>query len=821
MSTPADDCAVVEAGGIRFYDRYVPQLPAGDYLLGVAQRVNPKGTNVDRCYTAAQPFSVAAPRYALPPEDIFSVFPPNEAVGTFSQFLPHVVLTKRELPWELNVFGDDPKQQPPWLAVVVFAVGEQLDGGPTLLDPVLPNASARLQSAVIPAAQLFAHPHDEGVVWPALERAWYEADLDKVTASVIDLSPGAFTRIVPAKPDLAWLAHARQVDATAKADAVLRVSGDGWYSVIVANRLPGAPAPTENGTPVRSIAHLVSLEGLSHYLDGSSRLPAETKRVRMVALASWTFTCTPESGGSFAELANGLLTDAEGVHKLTAFALPVLAPPVAPQSAADAATALARGYVPTSYGTRLGERTFAWYRGPLSPVPVPSFVRAQQQSGLEWRPFGTASAALAYDPTYGTFDISYGVAWEAGRLSALADGAFARALADWQRRGHRLIDMILERRAQIKALANFDPQAPDPTVERDLLDLIESYAITDPFMTYLVTQLAAQLAPKLAIETPRSDPPLPPYPAMPSPPANPQTIADLLAEPDVQQAVRDIGGQTLDAIADWLAQRWLLVGAPFETLVPHPGLLPSESIRFFYLDANWLDALTEGALSIGIESSRDQLYVDLMRDLIRDTALNAIQDVRNKLLGKPPVPTGSAPPLDPEKMAGMLLRSALVPGWPGLEVHAYARVASGYEPDLESEIPLLRFDRLGSDVLLCLWPSVPAVVTVDEPQEGVAFGFEDPPPNQGEGLWLYPRSVDPSSYGKTLCPSAHDCQYAIDALASRIVDPATRLVKLTGPGGLIAMLESTLPGSPSLAVRDLAVQLVKVPEQAIFARQAT
>jgi hypothetical protein len=797
-----NDCSSVGPGGIRFYDNYVPALPAGDYLVNVTQQVNPAGTDIDDCYAASQAFSVAGPRYSLPPEDVYSVFPPSNAAGIFDQFLPHVVFTKRELPWERNVFGDtDPAEQTPWVALLLFAPGD-------LLAPDVsgwtPNAT---MSAAIAASELYDHPTGDGTLWPDLEQEWYEQGLSTTTCAIVDLSPAAFTTLVPAKGDLRYLAHARQVDASGKADDILRVSGDGWYSVVVANRLPVAPAARSVAPGPPNVVHLLSLEGFEPYVGGEP-LPAGTTRVRMISLQRWTFTCLPELGESFSELANGLLANG------TRFALPAQAPPNEPQAVDDAAAALADGYSPLAYQTRLGEQTFAWCRGPLSPVPVANFVRSQQGPDVQWQPFGTASAALVYDPSYGVFDVSYGVAWETGRLLALSDAAFAGDLANWERDGHRLIDLILERKAQIPALGSFDPDDPDPVVEQDLLSLIQSYAVTDDFMTYLVTQLSEQIAPTLYDQPPTPpEPPFPPYPAPPSPPVNPQTIADLLAESDVQEAVRALGAQGLETIADWLARRYLLVGVPFEALVPHPALLPPESIRFFYCDSNWLDTLLEGALSIGVDSSRDRFYQDLMKDLIWDTTLDAVQDVRNQLLGVPPVPVGSEPPVDPATMTGMLLRSALVSGWPGLEVHAYAQTQFGsFEPDLATAIPLLRMDRLGSDLLLCLWPAVPAVVTVDEPQEGIAFGFEDPP--TGEGDWLYLRSLDANDYGISLCPDPTTCAYAIDARASGVIDPETRLVKVDT---LLAAIQAKLPGDPVLAVRDLAIELVKVPEQAVFA----
>ncbi len=62
----ADDCRQVTPGNIRFYDDYVPTLGVGAYLINVAQKIEPPGDAVE-CHVASQAFSVAGPRYALPP----------------------------------------------------------------------------------------------------------------------------------------------------------------------------------------------------------------------------------------------------------------------------------------------------------------------------------------------------------------------------------------------------------------------------------------------------------------------------------------------------------------------------------------------------------------------------------------------------------------------------------------------------------------------------------------------------------------------------------------------------------------------------------
>lgn len=815
MSTE-DDCTSLNPGSIRFYDNSVPALEVGDYMINVTQRINPQNTAppIDECYAASQFFSVRGLRYTLPPGDIFSVYPPNNAQGVFDQVLPNVVLTKRDLPWERNIFYDaDLAHQTPWLALLLFVEGEQIGG-----------QNALMKTAKIPAFDMFNHPSNDGILWPGLNAEWYETEeyLKKTICTVIDISPEAFKTLVPSKADLSYLAHVRQVDPTAKDSDVLKVSSDGWYSVIVGNRLPDAP-PAGSGKPGKlNIAHLVSLEGLEDYITNPASIPTDKTGVRLISFKSWKFTCLPELGESFSELMKGLLTDNHGNEKGASFTLPPGQPVEISDATQYASQVIENGYVPLSYQTRLGEQTFAWYRGPFSPVPTKNFISSSQQTVEDpagFHPFARASDAIIYDKNYGIFDVSYGVAWETGRLLALSNAYFGQEMLDWERKAHALIDLILERKSQIPALQNFDPDNPDPTTEKALLDQIDSYAVTGDFMTYLITQFSAQIAPKFGEEPPASSAqPLPSYPTMPSPPANPQTIQDLLSEADVQELVRAQGGQKLETIADWLAQLYLLTWVPFENLVPDGRLLPEESIRFFYIDSNWMDALVEGALSIGIESSRDRLYQDLMKDLIWNTTFKALQQVRDNLLGDwaERMPTGSTIQFDQESMAGMLLRSAVVSGWPGLQIRAYLQTmpdpanAGSVIPDPSTFIKLLRMERLSEDIMLCMWPAVPAVIAVEEPHEGISFGFEDPP--SGEGCYLYLRSLAASNYGMPLGNSV-----AINA--EEFID-SNRIIKITASGGLVSAIRNKLPNSPTVNVRDFAVQMIKVPEQAVFAQQS-
>jgi hypothetical protein len=180
----------------------------------------------------------------------------------------------------------------------------------------------------------------------------------------------------------------------------------------------------------------------------------------------------------------------------------------------------------------------------------------------------------------------------------------------------------------------------------------------------------------------------------------------------------------------FLARLRLLHGVPFSYLVPDAELLPVESIRFFYIDRAWTDALVQGALSVGTISSADRTQLAAVYPHIRqevDVAERTIrQPQREELLAG----AGGT-------ITGFLLRSRAVSGWPNLHVRAYAQdvvadnaLTTAAESD-PSRMKLLRMERLAPAVLLVLIDGVPAVVHIEEPRQGIQFGVrldpEDPP----------------------------------------------------------------------------------------------
>jgi hypothetical protein len=217
---------MVAPGFFVVHDAVRPPLTDGDYQLHVSQALSADQSGVD---PAIRSFRLVGPRYALPPNQVLSIFPPRDAAGAFADRLPQIVLRRRTLPYERRMKPDDPPPTPPpWLALVVLADGEGqlLTNQP--LDTSLPE----------------------------------QDDKDAPVRDLLRVSERVVQTVFPTIEDLPWLTHVREVDL---ADTELALGDDdGWLSVVVSNRLPvPGPADTAGGppTPRHYTAFLVSLEG--------------------------------------------------------------------------------------------------------------------------------------------------------------------------------------------------------------------------------------------------------------------------------------------------------------------------------------------------------------------------------------------------------------------------------------------------------------------------------------------------------------------------------------------------------------------------------
>lgn len=147
-----------------------------------------------------------------------------------------------------------------------------------------------------------------------------------------------------------------------------------------------------------------------------------------------------------------------------------------------------------------------------------------------------------------------------------------------------------------------------------------------------------------------------------------------------------------DALSSWLGDLSLLKGVPFNYLVPDERMLPTESIRFFRLDSLWVECLLDGAFSVGRVATSDHAQ-DESGDVVAAAGVHA-------------------------EVTGFLLRSDAVSGWPGLLVDASGAA--------NETLDCIRFERLSSNVLLCLFAGEVTTVALHLKPEDLHFGIDTP-----------------------------------------------------------------------------------------------
>lgn len=170
-----------------------------------------------------------------------------------------------------------------------------------------------------------------------------------------------------------------------------------------------------------------------------------------------------------------------------------------------------------------------------------------------------------------------------------------------------------------------------------------------------------------------------------------------------------------DDVKDFINGLYVLDGVPAAALAADGQMLPPESLRFFYLDDNWIDSMVDGAYSIGrscsFDSQHDRMILPEMKQKGRLNSSNA----RSLHYGKEAVNDSKE-----EYRTGFLLHSQLVEGWPGIEISCYSK---------ERELNIIKLSHIGKSVLFCIADGIIDKITLTEPMESLYFGFEE---EQGE-----------------------------------------------------------------------------------------
>jgi hypothetical protein len=466
-------------------------LPAGAYTAHIGQAITAPDATVAPLDSH---FEVTAPRFAMPADQILSTFPPNQSEGSYSSRLAQIVLRRRTLPWERAVDASGT----PWLALVLLADAEaELKSSLPIAQCVTPGVTlgGRSDVAVGDAIvvtdrvvkQVFPTVHElpflthvrevdlndtelalgdddgwlavvlsnrlpqPGVRYRAclislegqLDKLPEQTDVDDEFDSIFVYADAALnadllTAYYSAVPDDAAVANvafaheviAAAAAAAAPAERALPVASAGVKARSVTERdawssATGVSANAASFAPAAQTATLIGdMHGIGmHLIDPGAEL------YTFPCLAHWTFTCT--DGGDFESLMRAIDVGMLGTMPAAPPAPKPGDKPPPPQSRPDPEL-LDTGHIALDHTTRGGEPTRVWYRGPLVPRPV---TRTEPDEHGLLALLHTSDQARRVGPD-GRENLALAVAFEIGRLLALAEPSVVAALLTWRKEGY-------------------------------------------------------------------------------------------------------------------------------------------------------------------------------------------------------------------------------------------------------------------------------------------------------------------------------------------------------------------------------------------------
>ena len=624
---------------ITFIEDRIPALKAGEYQIQVTQSVDANGTSVD--YVARRHFQVSGPRFALQSTDVHARFPGALASGKYLNCLPHIVYNRAMFPWLRSLSTHDPATSG-FVALLLLdpssapaienhQIVDLIPHGRTVVTstPKTSSGTGRLPSHIL------SYGFNRPAVGDDYELEYGERPTDSLLT--IDLPANLFNEVVPSRLDMPYVSHVRQVDVSGHIAGVGRggrVPGHpdlGHYAVTIGNRLPAMG---------KNLAVLVSLEGLGASLpsgSGGSNLGADDHAVRLCVLDHWTFTATGSGEALHHALAHLNHNPQDQASPLSTLAIPATAPQR--NSVLAAARAQKQGEITHEQADVLARAALC-----QGYVPFEHQLRIGSSS-ISWyrgplagpspplaltSPIENSDAALRYDPTTGLFDVSYAAAWQLGQLLGLEDRAFHQALYEWQ---------VAVRAQQTVALDALS----------DALDRLETVSDEDPSPQACLSRVLRGSLTRLDARDADSPPPV------------------------VDQFFNDLKH---------------LKSIPFHYLVPNERMLPAESMRFFHLDKNWINALLCGAGSVAAVDPS----------------------------GTPPVAHWLYGSGEGGAVTGLLLRSKVVHDYPGLIIDC-SRGGQILHP--------LQKTLLSPSMLLILVEGELDKVTLHQPLEVLHFGVEE------------------------------------------------------------------------------------------------
>lgn len=687
-------------GQMQLYSFYTPGLPGGLYDIHTEQTIRTPG-DVKYIVPPPQSFFVTAPRFSIDAELIHSSFP-LPGVSAYPNILPHIIFNDPHLPWqrqtEAGATKDDDVMRIPWLAVVAF---EQSELRLTPEDHIFSPDSPQKQSFNLAVSMTLDKLTNSGLkcAVPDLKHAFAEDPKAKdMAVDVIFPKMDLFLALFSDGADspsididrFKYLAHVRQVNTDHMTES--GILDEGIFSIVLSHRTGPLfnKEAREKSPPVPTpcVVHVVSLDAVEH-------IPKDSltgyEHAALISLYSWTYDCLPPSTINFEDVMRKVgknsypFNTPEKTRESTGGDLP-------PELRTRIQDRLEDGYTLLRYRVQTGEETVALTRGPLTP---------HQNRDVYWFDIhsNTGEDLQIIDTQLGLMDLSYCTAWQLGKSLAIADQAFCASLLRIRADVHNESDG----KTKEEILSNhFDAATSTRVIESlpDTLKKMNNLGVDKPEeLRYSRPKLIQSRYEFLSGGASR----------------------DELYQTHLIKRVRALasaadGGHFTEMkepcstdwslVLNWLMDKIFLEGIPPHYLIPDPTWLPSECIRFFYVDQKWLSALVDGALSVSNHLDKD----DITRRAIKVQLLKYLKEDIHSIL--------KHPPLVPRY--GFYLRSVAVDAFPDLVVRAPRSLASDLRPEV------LRQDNVRKDVMMCLLDRTPSDldhVVISQPPHQQCFAF--------------------------------------------------------------------------------------------------
>ncbi|MFT4764313.1 MAG: hypothetical protein ACI9OH_001407 [Oleispira sp.] len=613
---------------VSFYDAHRPILEEGTYTAEFIQQVSigkeeevttvAKGKQVEKLESKnfvqeellrkSLEFHVAGPRFNLSSSLVHSVFPPKGGKGDYRADLPKLVLNRSTLPWERSPGGADAAtNSASWLFLL-------------LIDESEVTSVKEQNNVMLTGASTAAEIQQAGT---SLGTVNVGGDLDfhRHTFNSLAMNSALAARLLPTSLDeLQYLSYARIKE------------GEEEQAVLLCNRLPKAGS--------NSTAYLVSVENnydSANNFTGISIAPpsGDAKSASDVFFPyydKWSFHASSEQLYVITADLMSKITKANPSLKPSSSSLPDLSH-LYGQLFTSTGDFLANSTIKTISTTKLPTGS----QSPLEIVQKAAMLPGSTFHGLMSNLIG-GFQALTFAPTARDITSVGSVKLPFQQLTKNSEGDYSPSLSSAYYRSPLVASSISMGGSTTfpSKVANATPTTvftwSIPTQGTDLifkgtggidttyaaafelgrLMAINNTVFAKEFVNWKVQTAAALRAKNIGLGK-----------------STHHIVQNTQAQPQAMP----------ESVKEQFVLWSKLSGIPYQYLVPDPQLLPTESLRYFYIDINWINAFLCGAFSIGHTVPVD-LTLYLNEVLLADSTV----------------------------YQGFLLNSFAVSGWPDYEV---------------------------------------------------------------------------------------------------------------------------------------------------------